>query len=58
MEGQTWSGLVDRGGVPHNEHMAIISKLQQMHDDIDVEDWLSVLMEIANEFDLNTDALN
>jgi hypothetical protein len=58
METKTWWSLIDKGMVPINSHTSLISRLQQMHDDLDVEDWGSVLKEIADEFELNTDVLN
>ena len=58
METKTWSRLIDLGLVPDNPHTAIISRLQHMHDDFDVEDWKSVLREIADMFELNTEAIS
>lgn len=51
MECNTWRDLAANGIVPHF-HMALIHKLQKIHDEEDLVDWAVALESLAKDFGL------
>jgi hypothetical protein len=54
MEGNGWRGLMDKGFVPV-EHCDLISSLQYIHDDSEIEEWPKKLAELKTELGLDKD---
>lgn len=55
-DGTSWQALVKVGLVP-SKHEDLIFKMQLIHDGIMIEDWKDELKELAEKFNLNTNAL-
>lgn len=51
MEGHNWLNLVEKGIVP-SHHSLLISRLQRLHDEAYVQNWIVGLKGIAEEFSL------
>lgn len=56
MEGLSWTGLAIEGLVP-SKHLDLISHLQGIHDNSDVEDWENELTEVAKDFEIKSNIL-
>lgn len=54
--GHGWMSLIDAGIAPH-AHYELIRRLQEMHDDEEIEDWKYCLGVIAKEHKLTEEAL-
>lgn len=56
MEGVSWIGLSVEGLVP-SKHLVLISHLQGIHDNSNVEDWKNGLTKVAKEFEIKSNIL-
>jgi hypothetical protein len=54
MENKTWQGLLEENIVP-TKHLDLIVQLQLIHDCRDVKQWKEKLIELGENFNLNTD---